>query len=83
MLNQLQTEIVSGDCEKVKLLACTYLLYVILYEDAYRFNPKQSMTFEEITSNVEKFGNDQLIKNLNQQIVNFNKVRQAKRQGRK
>lgn len=82
ILNLVQQEILTGQCEKSKLLCCTYLLYVALYEEAYKFNKNNQMTFVEITANVEKYGYEQLTKNLNNQILNYNKVQTQKRQRR-
>jgi len=38
ILNQVQKEIVSGNCAQEKLIACTYMLYVVLYEEVDLFD---------------------------------------------
>jgi hypothetical protein len=55
---------VSGSASKQVLLAATYLLYIIMYEEKYAFNPNNQVTFVEITEIVERYGEDTLIKNL-------------------
>ena len=38
VINKLVNEIKSGSCEQEKLIACTYMLYVVLYEEVDLFD---------------------------------------------
>jgi hypothetical protein len=47
---------VSGTASKQVLIAATYLLYIIMYEEKYNFNANHQVTFVEITEMIERYG---------------------------
>jgi len=43
-----QEDIIMEKYDKLRLLACIYLLYVVLFEKVIEFNEENQMTFGEI-----------------------------------
>ena len=67
-----QEDIIMEKYDKLRLLACIYLLYVVLFEKVIEFNEENQMTFGEIEQKVEKFGLDELKKNIGCQLMKYN-----------
>jgi hypothetical protein len=48
IIKLVKEEIDAKSCSPDTLITTIYILYVVMYEEAYKFNPENQVTFTEI-----------------------------------
>ena len=75
LVDQVQMDLVMGKSEQSLMVATTYLLYVIMYQEIYKFNPAhQQVGFNTLVEATERYGVERLKMNLGKQLEQYMKI---------